>query len=220
MKNRFNPEWLRLYLIADIVGEQPPADLINRLQQSVAGGVTMVQLRAKHMQARDIIALAQAIKIQLDSVPVIINDRCDITVAADAAGVHLGQEDIPPAIARKILGPDAIIGHTIRTSQDFSQAKSIIEQDIIDYAGTGAAYASHTKTSGTQLIGLDGLRQMRALLPIPMVAIGGITAERAPEVLSTGVDGLAVSAAIMNANDPQAAAKAFYPIDAYHHPVQ
>ncbi len=210
---RLNPAWLRLYLIADIVGSEVPGDFMECVQAAVSGGVTMVQLRAKQLSGRLFVEIAAALQtvLSLSGTPFIINDRLDIAMAVNAHGVHLGKDDLPPTLARQILGEHAIIGHTIRTPTDFERAKAAIQAEVIDYFGTGAVYPSSTKTIGTQIIGLNGLQQMRDLLPIPMVAIGGITANKATEVMATGVNGIAVSQAIMGNADPHQAAHAFFP---------
>lgn len=164
----------------------------------------MVQLREKTAASRDFYELALRVKqmAQRHKVPLIINDRLDIALAVDADGVHVGQEDLPVAVVRRLLGPDKIIGATAATVADALQA----EADGADYIGSGAVYTTTTK-AGKQLLPLAVLAQIKQAVHLPVVAIGGITAENLLTLKNTGVDGVAVVSAIMNSADPAVAAQ-------------
>lgn len=135
-------------------------------------------------------------------VPLIINDRVDVALAVDAEGVHLGQEDIPCALARKLVGPDKILGISASSVEEALQA----EKDGADYLGVGAVFPTGTKADAGDAIGLEKLRVIRQSVNIPIVAIGGINAGNAAAVAATGVAGLSVVSAIVSAPDPKKAA--------------
>lgn len=197
---------LSLYLIADpaITGaERLPAVVAA----AVAGGVTLVQLRAKQATTREMLGLAGRLKAVLDAtgVPLIVNDRLDIALAVGAAGLHVGQDDLPAAEARRLLGPEAILGVTARTVAEARAA----DPALADYLGTGPIRASATKLDTAPPKGVEGFAAARREMPFPVVAIGGIDAGLAGPLIAAGADGLAVGAAICAAADPRAAAAAF-----------
>jgi thiamine-phosphate pyrophosphorylase len=136
-------------------------------------------------------------------VPLLINDRVDVALAAGADGVHIGQSDMDPADARRLLGPDAIIGITVKTRHE----AGAISRGI-DYASIGGVFATASKQNPDPPIGLDGLASIAATLELPLVAIAGITRETTAPVISAGVDGVAVISAVCAAPDPRAAAAA------------
>jgi thiamine-phosphate pyrophosphorylase len=194
---------LSLYLIADpaITGEARLPDIVAA---AVAGGVTLVQLRVKQATTRAFLALAGRLQAVLDAadVPLIVNDRLDIALAVGAAGVHLGQDDLPAVEARRLLGPRAIVGVTARTIAEARAA----DPTVADYLGTGPIRATATKSDTAPPKGVEGFRAVRREMPFPVVAIGGIDASLARPLVEAGADGVAVAAAICAAPDPRAAA--------------
>ncbi len=171
---------------------------------AAAGGVTVVQLREKDCSTREFIALARGLKQLLAPlrVPLLINDRVDVALAAGADGVHLGQTDMPYRDARALLGPDALIGLSVET---FKQATDA-EDDDCDYLGAGPIFPTATKLDAAPAWGLDRLTELRRTSRHRLVAIGGITASNAGSVAAAGADGIAVISAICSASDPRAAA--------------
>lgn len=135
----------------------------------------------------------------------IVNDRCDLAMAVDADGVHLGQEDLPIAYARQLVGPDKIIGLSTHT---IAQVREVITGEP-DYIGFGPIFSTSTKTDHDPVVGLEGLRAVRSLTTLPLFAIGGLTAERSREVMAAGADGVAVISAILTAPDLGAAIRNF-----------
>lgn len=196
---------LRLYLVTDRMSAAG-RNVKDVVAKALKGGVTMIQIREKEASARDIIALAVAVKQMAApyGVPVIINDRVDIAVAAGADGVHLGRSDVPCGVARSILGRDKIIGLSV---ENFGQVFIANGLDV-DYIGASPVFLTPTKTDTSIPFGLDGLAEVVDISSHPVVAIGGINLVTAPKVIGCGVDGLAVVSAIMGAGDPQAAASA------------
>ena len=195
---------LTLYLVvgtADVGGR----DLTDVVAAAVRGGVTLVQLREKDRPSDAVAATATALKALLTplGVPLIVNDNVEAALAAGADGVHLGQDDGDPVVARAALGPDRIIG---LSAGDAAEARTV-DPAIVDYAGVGPAYVTGTKADAGAAIGPAGLRAMRQRLALPIVAIGGITADTVADVMRCGVDGVAVVSAICAAPDPEAAAR-------------
>jgi thiamine-phosphate pyrophosphorylase len=183
-------------------------DEIARL--AVAGGATLVQLRDKHGSTRRMIEEARAIKAALagTGVPLVINDRVDVALVAQADGVHVGQDDMRAADARRLLGPDAIIGLSIKTVALANAAP--IEQ--LDYVGVGGVYATTSKDNPDRPIGIAGLRAIVAAFRarkrgLPICGIAGIDAINAAAVIDAGADGIAVISALSMHPDPQAAAR-------------
>jgi thiamine-phosphate pyrophosphorylase len=203
MRQRFDPS---LYLIAD-----PTATAGRPLEAvvaaAVAGGATLVQLRDKQAGTRQLLDAARRLLAILRprGIPLIVNDRVDVALAVEAEGVHVGQEDMPAEIARRLIGPDRILGLTLREN---SQARAV-DVGIVDYAGAGPIQATATKRDAAAPRGVAGFAAFRRLVPVPTVAIGGVTVALAGPLLQAGADGLAVAAAIAAAPDPQAAAATF-----------
>ena len=198
---------LTLYLVTDRrwLGEKT---LWDGVEEAIRGGVTLVQLREKKIPSREYLELAQRVKEVTDrhDIPLIINDRIDIALAIDAHGVHLGPEDLPVPIARKLLGDGKIIGSSAASVDE----ALLFQAQGADYLGVGAIFPTATKW-GTEKVGLEDLRGIKSAVHIPVVAIGGIKAENAKSVMETGVDGVAVVSAIMNQTDIREAARQFYP---------
>ena len=199
------PEQLRLYLVTDR-GLSLGRDIEWIVGEAVAGGVSIVQLREKDIDTREFVALGLRLKALLSplGVPLIINDRVDVALAVDADGVHIGQSDMPYDVARRLLGPDKIIGLSVETLDQVKEANLL----DVDYIAVSPVYSTPTKTDTAPPFGLEGLRQAVSLSRHPGVAIGGMNAATAPAVLATGIDGVAVVSAICSAPDPRAAAAA------------
>jgi thiamine-phosphate pyrophosphorylase len=200
----------RLYLCTDARTER--GDLAEFADAALAGGVDIIQLRDKALEARHELAalevLAQA--CQRHGALLAVNDRADVALAAGAHVLHLGQDDLPVGWARRVLGDDVVIG---RSTRDPAQATEAIRQVGVDYFCTGPCWPTPTKP-GRPAAGLELVRSTRAITPQrssrPWFAIGGIeTIQRLDEVLATGADRVVVVRAITDAADPQAAAAAF-----------
>lgn len=178
-------------------------DLLTCVRQALEGGVTCVQYRAKDAAGGKMYVEALALKHMCDEfgVPLIINDRLDIAQAVGAAGVHLGQSDLPCGVARKILGADFIIGVSAHNVSEAQQAV----RDGADYLGCGAVFGTTTKADVTAL-GLDNLRAICLAVAIPVVGIGGVTAANYILVRQTGADGAAIVSGILAQADVQLAA--------------
>ena len=172
------------------------------VEKALQAGVTVLQLREKTATTRDFYQLALRIKpiARQYNVPLLINDRLDIALAVDADGVHIGQEDLPVAVVRRLIGPDKILGATAATVA----AAQTAEREGADYIGSGAMFPTLTKP-GKQVLPLNVLAQIKQAVQVPVVAIGGITADNLLTLKITGVDGLAVVSAIMDSADPAAA---------------
>lgn len=193
-----------LYLVTDraCCGDRPLEWVVD---QAVQGGATCVQLREKHLATRPFVELARALKARLApaGVPLIINDRLDVALAAGADGLHVGQSDMPCAIVRQYLGPRAILGLSVETWADADQAEGL----DLDYLGVSPVFATPTKADTLAPWGLDGLRRLRARTRLPLVAIGGLNAGNAADVIRAGADSLAVVSALCASPDPRGAAR-------------
>ena len=178
--------------------------LLECVEEALAAGVTLVQYRAKAADGGVLYAEACKLKELCDKygVPLIINDRLDIALAVGAAGVHLGQDDLPCAVARRLLGEDFIIGVSAHNPPEAVQAVS----EGADYLGCGAVFGTATKHDVAKL-GLENLRAIRKSVAVPMVGIGGITADNYAEVLATGADGAAIVSGILAQKDIGAVVK-------------
>jgi len=200
---------LRLYAIVD-PENTGGHDLVDLARAVAAGGATVVQLRDKVSDAAHMIEEARALKAVLApfNVPLIINDRVDVALAAGADGVHVGQEDMAVEEARRALGPAPFIGLSIRTAEQAAAAPLA----LLDYVGIGGVYGTTSKTSGKPPVGLDGLRRVVQVLRgrignFPSCGIAGITAANAEPVIAAGADGVAVISALSHHPNPQAAAR-------------
>jgi thiamine-phosphate pyrophosphorylase len=204
-----NPVDLRLYGIAD-PARADGRDLAELVKAAAAGGCTLIQYRDKDADVRTLVARAKALKAALDGtrVPLLVNDRVDVALAAGADGVHLGQEDMHAADARRIMGPGAIIGVTIKTPAQGDELYRL----PVDYACIGGVFATASKANPEPPVGLDGFSRIafRARLAggkIPVGAIAGIDATNAASVIGVGADGVAVISAVFSADDVAAAAR-------------
>ena len=197
-----------IYLVTDEVALKG-RPLLPVVEEALQGGVTLVQYRNKNAEGGKLYREALALKELCDkyNVPLIIDDRLDIAIAVGAAGVHIGQEDIPCNIARQVLGEDYIIGVSAHNPVEARQAIA----DGADYLGCGAVYATTTKAKVTAL-GLKGLAEIRKAVDIPMVGIGGVDLTNVKDVLATGVEGAAIVRAILGAEDVTATTQEFVKI--------
>jgi thiamine-phosphate pyrophosphorylase len=179
--------------------------LLDVIKPAVEGGVTVVQLREKEVDSREFYREALGIKEYLDSrdIPLIINDRVDIALAIDAAGVHLGQEDLPIVVARKILGPGKIIGASVFTPDEAMQAEAM----GADYLGLSPIFVTSTKPELTSQLGVEGIGPIRRATRLPLVGIGSMNETNAFSVIRAGLDGIAVVSAICCKPDACAAAE-------------
>jgi thiamine-phosphate pyrophosphorylase len=200
---------IRLYALVDPQrsGGHALADLARRV---VDGGATLVQLRDKHGSTRAMAETARAVKAVLAPyrVPLLINDRVDVALATAADGVHVGQDDMAVEDARRLLGPRAIVGLSIKS---VAQAEAA-PVELIDYVGIGGVFATSSKDNPSPPIGPAGLARIAAVFrrrapKLPLCAIAGIDASNADAALAAGVDGVAVISALSLAPDPQAAAR-------------
>jgi thiamine-phosphate pyrophosphorylase len=193
-----------LYLVAD-ADFAAGRDLPGLVGAAVRGGVTVVQLRAKNIAIRDLVELGLEIAGRLEGtgVPLLVNDRLDVALACGAAGVHLGQEDLPVQMARRILGPAGVIGVSVNTPEEARRA----EREGADYVGAGPAYPTATKETTLAVLGPEGIGLIKRAVRIPVVAIGGIAAANAAAVAASAADGIAVVSAILGAPDAGRAAE-------------
>lgn len=202
---------LSLYLVTD--ADQCHArgrSVLDTVALAVAGGVTCVQLRAKDADARaflaEVLDVAHAVGHR---VPVIVNDRVDVFLAARAmgapvAGVHVGQSDLPADLVRRLIGPDATLGLSAASPEEIAAAAA--DPAAIDYIGIGAVHATATKPDAPPALGVAGTAALARTTTLPAVAIGGITASDLPELAAGGLAGAAVVSAICCADDPRQAA--------------
>jgi thiamine-phosphate pyrophosphorylase len=194
---------LSLYLVTDraLCGSR---GLLMTVEAALKGGITVLQYRAKDQDLRSSVAEAAelATMARRFRVPFIVNDNLDVALAVEADGLHIGQDDLPAARARHLLGPDKILGLSVTRQADLAT----IDPQLVDYVGLGPVFATSTKPDAAPPLGLDDFRHLRAAIALPVVAIGGIDLQRAAAVIAAGADGLAVVSAICAAADPTAAA--------------
>ena len=193
-----------LYLVTDR-GLARGRTTLDIVKAAVQGGVTCVQLREKECATLEFIEQALSIKDLLSArgIPLIINDRLDVAQAVKADGVHLGQTDMPLGMAKAILKDSMIIGISAESLEDAIAA----EKGGADYLGVSPIYATPTKTDTTPPLGLEGLRQIRTAVNLPLVGIGGLNRDNCADVIRNGADGVAVVSAIVGADNPEAAAR-------------
>ncbi|HVL71427.1 MAG TPA: thiamine phosphate synthase [Beijerinckiaceae bacterium] len=202
-----NPVDLRLYGILDPERARG-RDLAALARAAIAGGCTLLQYRDKHAPTRTLVERARAIKAALagTGVPLLVNDRVDVALAAQADGVHVGQDDMHPDDARRLLGPQAIVGLTLKTE---AQADALASFPV-DYGCIGGVFATTSKDNPAPPVGLDGFARVAARARragCPVGAIAGIDETNAAGVIGAGADGVAVISAIFSAQDPEAAAR-------------
>ena len=195
----------RVYLVTDTVYFND-GNIWNKMEASLRGGVTLVQYRDKTQESRILYERALKMKALCDkyNVPMLVDDRADIAFAIGAAGVHVGQSDLPAEIARRMLGADAIIGVSAHNAEEALEA----EAAGADYLGCGAVYPTGTKKD-TSVIGVEGLKAIRAVTKLPFVGIGGVTLANYRDVLNAGADGAAIVSAILSADDIESTVQKF-----------
>lgn len=196
-------EALRLHLVTDsaLCGAR---GMLAVVEAAVRGGVTCVQLREKSLDTRAFVERARALKAWLLplGVPLLINDRVDVALACGADGVHVGQSDMAPEDVRRLM-PGGLIGLSVESLAQLDAA----ERAPVDYYGISPVFATRSKHDAAPALGLDGLRAIRAGTRRPLVAIGGIDAGNAAQVMAAGADGLAVVSALCSSADPEATAR-------------
>ncbi|TXH33237.1 MAG: thiamine phosphate synthase [Rhodospirillaceae bacterium] len=195
---------LSLYLVTDN-GLCAERGLAETVAAAIAGGVTMIQYRAKGRDLRSALVEATelAVLAKQAGVPLIVNDRLDIALAVDAEGLHVGQSDMPPEIARRLLGADKILGISVSRPAEIET----VDPALVDYVGLGPVFATATKSDAAAPLGLEQVAQLRQQIPLPVVAIGGIGREQAGAVIRAGADGIAIVSAICGTSDPEGAAR-------------
>jgi thiamine-phosphate pyrophosphorylase len=197
-------EFLRLYLVTDrdLAGGRPLAEVVRR---ALRGGVTAVQLREKSLGASRFLEEVRELQRVLagTGVPLVVNDRVDVALAAGVDGVHVGQDDLPTAEARRLVGPSMLLGVSVATADE---ARRALDHGA-DYVSVSPVFLTPTKPDAELAVGLEGVASVRAAAgDAPVLAIGGINAGNARAVVAAGADGVAVVSAVMSAPDPEAAA--------------
>jgi thiamine-phosphate pyrophosphorylase len=209
MSRPFDPT---LYLVTDtaLCRPRPVADVVRA---AVAGGVTTVQVRDKTASRRELLELTRAVQAALADRPDValwVNDAVDVALLAGADGVHVGQDDLPPAEVRALLGPDRLLGFSVSSVAELDVARAL-PAGTVDLVGIGPVWTTPTKPDAGSALGPDGVRALAEAARAAgstTVAIGGIDASRAAEVAATGVDGVCVVSAVCTAPDPAEAARA------------
>jgi thiamine-phosphate pyrophosphorylase len=198
-----NPESLTLIAITEAArGGGGSDEIVQRALACVRGGATMVQFRLKDANARTQVEVARALVAALPSaVPLIMNDRADLAIAAGAAGVHVGPDDLPAAVVRRLVGPDRIVGVSVGNDAEALQAVDA------DYVGIGPVFATASKGDAGDAIGTEELARLADRCARPAVAIGGIDAKNAASAMVSGVAGIAVIRAMFSAPNPEEAAR-------------
>ena len=200
-----NREALRLYLVTNRYQDSLES-FLEKVETACRSGVTIVQLREKNLTTNQYYQLAKQVKEITDAyqVPLIIDDRLDVCLAVDAAGLHIGDDELPVSVARKVLGPEKILGVTAKTVKRALEA----ETSGADYLGTGAIFPTTTKENAPITL-ISTLKTICQTVAIPVVAIGGLTSENIDQLIGTGIAGVAVVRDLMQAEDIEAKAHAF-----------
>ena len=200
-----NREALRLYLVTNRYQDSLES-FLEKVETACRSGVTIVQLREKNLTTNQYYQLAKQVKEITDSyqVPLIIDDRLDVCLAVDAAGLHIGDDELPVSVARQVLGPDKILGVTAKTVKRALEA----EEGGADYLGTGAIFPTTTKENAPITL-ISTLKTICQRVDIPVVAIGGLTSENIDQLAATGIAGVAVVRDLMQAEDIEAKTQAF-----------
>ena len=205
-KERFmNREALRLYLVTNRYQDSLES-FLKKVETACRSGVTIVQLREKNLTTNQYYQLAKQVKEITDAyqVPLIIDDRLDVCLAVDAAGLHIGDDELPVSVTRQVLGPDKILGVTAKTVKRALEA----EEGGADYLGTGAIFPTTTKENAPITL-ISTLKTICQRVDIPVVAIGGLTSENIDQLMGTGIAGVAVVRDLMQAEDIETKTQAF-----------
>ena len=200
-----NREALRLYLVTNRYQDSLES-FLEKVETACRSGVTIIQLREKNLTTNQYYHLAKQVKEITDAyqVPLIIDDRLDICLAVDAAGLHIGDDELPVSVARQVLGPDKILGVTAKTVKRALEAETL----GADYLGTGAIFPTTTKENAPITL-ISTLKTICQTVSIPVVAIGGLTSENIDQLAATGIAGVAVVRDLMQAEDIEAKTQAF-----------
>ena len=200
-----NREALRLYLVTNRYQDSLES-FLKKVETACRSGVTIIQLREKNLTTNQYYQLAKQVKEITDAyqVPLIIDDRLDVCLAVDAAGLHIGDDELPVSVARQVLGPDKILGVTAKTVKRALEA----EEGGADYLGTGAIFPTTTKENAPITL-ISTLKTICQRVAIPVVAIGGLTSENIDQLIGTGIAGVAVVRDLMQAEDIEAKTQAF-----------
>lgn len=200
-----NREALRLYLVTNRYQDSLES-FLEKVETACRSGVTIVQLREKNLTTNQYYQLAKQVKEITDAyqVPLIIDDRLDVCLAVDAAGLHIGDDELPVPVARQVLGPDKILGVTAKTIKRALEA----EEGGANYLGTGAIFPTTTKENAPITL-ISTLKTICQRVAIPVVAIGGLTSENIDQLIGTGIAGVAVVRDLMQAEDIEAKTQAF-----------
>ena len=200
-----NREALRLYLVTNRYQDSLQS-FLEKIETACRSGVTIVQLREKNLTTNQYYQLAKQVKEITDAyqVPLIIDDRLDVCLAVDAAGLHIGDDELPVSVARQVLGPDKILGVTAKTVKRALEA----EEGGANYLGTGAIFPTTTKENAPITL-ISTLKTICQKVAIPVVAIGGLTSENIDQLIGTGIAGVAVVRDLMQAEDVEAKTQAF-----------
>ena len=200
-----NREALRLYLVTNRYQDSVES-FLEKIETACRSGVTIVQLREKNLTTNQYYQLAKEVKEITDAyqVPLIIDDRLDVCLAVDAAGLHIGDDELPVSVARKVLGPEKILGVTAKTVKRALEA----EEGGANYLGTGAIFPTTTKENAPITL-ISTLKTICQRVAIPVVAIGGLTSENIDQLIGTGIAGVAVVRDLMQAEDIEAKTQAF-----------
>ena len=200
-----NREALRLYLVTNRYQDSVES-FLEKVETACRSGVTIVQLREKNLTTNQYYQLAKQVKEITDAyqVPLIIDDRLDVCLAVDAAGLHIGDDELPVSVARQVLGPDKILGVTAKTVERALEA----EESGADYLGTGAIFPTTTKENAPITL-ISTLKTICQRVAIPVVAIGGLTSENIDQLIGTGIAGVAVVRDLMQSEDIEAKTQAF-----------
>ena len=200
-----NREALRLYLVTNRYQDSLES-FLKKVETACRSGVTIIQLREKNLTTNQYYQLAKQVKEITDAyqVPLIIDDRLDVCLAVDAAGLHIGDDELPVSVARKVLGPEKILGVTAKTVKRALEA----EEGGADYLGTGAIFPTTTKENAPITL-ISTLKTICQRVTIPVVAIGGLTSENIDQLIGTGIAGVAVVRDLMQAEDIEAKTQAF-----------
>ena len=200
-----NREALRLYLVTNRYQDSLES-FLKKVEMACRSGVTIVQLREKNLTTNQYYQLAKQVKEITDAyqVPLIIDDRLDVCLAVDAAGLHIGDDELPVSVARQVLGPEKILGVTAKTVKRALEA----EEGGADYLGTGAIFPTTTKENAPITL-ISTLKTICQKVAIPVVAIGGLTSENIDQLIGTGIAGVAVVRDLMQAEDVEAKTQAF-----------
>ena len=200
-----NRKALRLYLVTNRY-QDSLENFLEKVETACRSGVTIVQLREKNLTTNQYYQLAKQVKEITDAyqVPLIIDDRLDVCLAVDAAGLHIGDDELPVSVARQVLGPDKILGVTAKTVKRALEA----EESGADYLGTGAIFPTTTKENAPITL-ISTLKTICQRVAIPVVAIGGLTSENIDQLIGTGIAGVAVVRDLMQAEDVEAKTQAF-----------